>query len=176
MATDAGVLGVGANWFSAGYEKGFLLGDGRLFLNGKTVTPLTIAKTDVTAPASTDGNVFSGTYTPTITDVTNVTSSAADVNQYVRVGKTVTVSGLVTVTPTAASGAITNIRISLPISSNIGSSTECCGTATAVDSTAARSTFAKIIGDAANDTAEMQFNANTTLANIFYYSFTYLVK
>lgn len=63
------------------------------------------------------GRVTSGTYTPTITNVTNVSSSTAHVCQYMRVGEVVTVSGKVTIDPTS-SGVDTVWQISLPITSS----------------------------------------------------------
>ena len=175
LAAGPGVLGIENNWFPSGYERGFVLGNGRLYLNGKTVLPLQIGKTDVTAPASTDGNVFSGVYTPTLTGVTNVTSASASPCQYMRVGNVVTVSGRFAVSPTAA-GA-TSLRSSLPIASNLGLASECSGSGAFIDMvTPARNAFANVIGDSTNDEALFQFNANTTLSNTFHFTFTYRVK
>jgi hypothetical protein len=58
----------------------------------------------------------SGTYTPTLSNTTNIAASAAFVCQYQRVGNVVTVSGRVNITPTAASVA-SELGISLPIAS-----------------------------------------------------------
>ena len=90
-------------------------------------TGLQIARTAVTSPATTDGNVFSGTYTPTLTNVTNVAASTAVICQYTRVGNVVTVSGTVNIDPTAAS-TLTVVRISLPIASAMTATTQLAGT------------------------------------------------
>jgi hypothetical protein len=88
---------------------------------------LQISRTAVTAPAAGDGNVFSGTYTPTLTNVTNVAASTAVICQYMRVGNVVTVSGTVNIDPTAAS-TLTVVRISLPIASAMTATTQLAGT------------------------------------------------
>lgn len=62
-------------------------------------------------------NIASGTYTPTLTAVTNVSSTTATACQYMRVGNTVTISGKVRVTGTTA-GTTATISITLPIAQN----------------------------------------------------------
>lgn len=62
-------------------------------------------------------NIASGTYTPTLTAVTNVSSTTATTCQYMRVGNTVTISGKVRVTGTTA-GTTATISITLPIAQN----------------------------------------------------------
>jgi hypothetical protein len=64
------------------------------------------------APYNSASLVHSGTYTPTLTNITNVDASTAFQLQYMRVGASVTVSGLVNIDP-SASGAI-DLRMSLP--------------------------------------------------------------
>jgi hypothetical protein len=66
------------------------------------------------------GVVYSGTYTPTLTNLTNIDASTAFKLQYMRVGKVVTVSGIVNIDP-SASGDI-DLRMSLP--SGLDMSTE----------------------------------------------------
>jgi len=65
------------------------------------------------------GTVDSGSYTPTVTGVTNVATVSAQVFQWSRVGNTVTVSGRFDLTATAAAGALTQIGISLPVAANL---------------------------------------------------------
>jgi len=67
----------------------------------------------------------SGTYTPTATIVTNLDSATPVVSTYVRVGNVVCVFGSVGVDPTA-SGSL-SFRLSLPIASNFGSTTDATG-------------------------------------------------
>lgn len=59
----------------------------------------------------------SGTYTPTLTGVSNVSSTTSTLCQYMRVGNTVTISGKVRVTGTTA-GTTATISITLPIAQN----------------------------------------------------------
>lgn len=67
-----------------------------------------------------------GTYTPSVTNVTNVTSSTPKVTGYVRHGNMVIVQGQIDVTPTAAA-TITEIRMSLPIATDLTSSEQLSG-------------------------------------------------
>src|SRR5690606_32796918 len=74
-------------------------------------------------------NVLSGTYTPTLTDSVNVTTSTAYACQYMRVGNVVTVSGKVDVTATTDGGTETILAISLPIASAFTQDYQAAGTA-----------------------------------------------
>jgi hypothetical protein len=71
--------------------------------------------------------IASSTWTPTLTNTTNLDASTAYQGQYIRFGNTVTCSGKVDVDPTAA--AATVLGISLPIVSNFGATEDCAGTA-----------------------------------------------
>jgi hypothetical protein len=66
-----------------------------------------------------------GTWTPTLTNVTNISASTPYQGQYLRVGNTVVFSGLVDVDPTAA--AASELGISLPIASNFGALEDLAG-------------------------------------------------
>lgn len=72
----------------------------------------------------------SGTYTPTLTPIANITGSTAYSCQYMRVGNVVSVSGRIDVQATA-SGSQTHLGISLPIPSAFTAATQCGGTACA---------------------------------------------
>ena len=114
-----------------------------------------------------------GTYTPTLTNTTNITSSSAGVCQYMRVGNTVTVSGRVDVTATATGN--TTLGISLPIASNLASNSELAGTAAYTSATVANNSFARISGDTTNDRATMSFNSTVTSSASWFFQFTYLI-
>ena len=131
------------------------------------------SRTAVTSPAATDGNIFSGTYTPTLTGVTNVTSTTAYVCQYMRVGNVVTVSGKIEVTPTV-NNAQTTIGVSLPIASNFANSQECGGAAHSVANTVLGH-GAAIYADATNDRAEMDYFETHGASDTFSFSFTYQI-
>lgn len=114
----------------------------------------------------------SGTYTPSLTDTTNVASSTSYVAQYMRVGSVVTVSGLVDINPTAAS-TNTVLDLSLPIASNFANSQECAGTA------AAQGVFGysvSVLANTTGNTARMQFISDAGAAEeAFYYTYTYRI-
>lgn len=113
--------------------------------------------------------IAAGTYTPTLTNVTNLDASTAYQAQYIRVGATVTVSGKVDVDPTAA--AATELGISLPVASNFGANEDCAGVA---HQQAAQEGGA-ISADTANDRASLQFLATGTTNRTLYFTFTYQI-
>lgn len=133
---------------------------------------VTISRTAVTSPAASDGNVFSGTYTPTLTNVTNVASSTANTTQYMRVGNVVTVSGRVDITATA-SATQTTIRMTLPVASALSSVQQLSGTGMAISATSVAPV--RITADAGTDTASLVFVSFNTSSQIFAFQFTYLV-
>jgi hypothetical protein len=131
---------------------------------------LVIARSAVTAPTAEDGNVFSGTYTPTLTDATNVTSSTASVMHYLRVGDVVTVSGQVTAAATVGGSAIT-LGISLPIASDIGLQGHLGGVGAANSGLIP----ALIRGNAASDRADLVASPTFTSSYVYFVTFSYRV-
>lgn len=131
---------------------------------------LETTRTAVTAPASTDGNIFSGTYTPSLTPVTNIGASAAVACQYMRVGNVVSVSGHVYLGP-AATGP-TLIGVTLPIPSNFTIPSQLGGTfaASGVDENPG-----SIYADTANDLAVFDIQAKQTAVAAYTFHFTYVV-
>ena len=117
------------------------------------------------------GNLTSGVYTPTLTNVANLDGSTAYECQYLQVGPTVFVSGRVDVDPTAPAAA-TQLGISLPIASNIGATEDCAGSA-AASGIAGQS--AAVLGDAANNRAEMNWIAGDVTNQPMYFTFGYQV-
>lgn len=134
---------------------------------------LSISRTAVTAPAATDGNVFSGTYTPTLTNTTNVASSTAYQCQYMRVGNTVTIGGVFDLTPTAAS-TDTVLRISLPIASNFTSFSQLNGVASCA-SVGEYGEGGSIVGEATLDVAEVRLRSSVTTPQLYSFSITYRI-
>ena len=116
-------------------------------------------------------NLASDVYTPTLTDVANLDGSTAFECQYLRVINTVLVSGRVNADVTAATTS-TRLGISLPIASNIGA-TEDVGGVGAANGIAGQS--AAILGDAANNRAEMEWVSGDVGNNSMYFTFTYQV-
>lgn len=136
-------------------------------------TSPTIATPSLTSPtiSGTSGNLYSGSYTPTLDNTTNVSSSAAYAAQYVRIGDNVTVSGKVDVQPTASATA-TVLGISLPIASSLANENECAGSASAA---VIAGQCAAVRGNVASDRAEMAFISQTNTNQAMFFTFTYRI-
>lgn len=120
--------------------------------------------TDNPAPNIT---LASSTYTPTLTNTTNVDASTAYVTGYMRVGNSITVYGKVAIDPTAV-GA-TELRMSLPVTPGFGNDYEAGGTASC-------STTAESIGISAvagSGVVAFKYTATNISNNTFNFSFTY---
>ena len=113
--------------------------------------------------------VESGTYTPTITINSNVTTATPRVSQYLRVHNVVTVSGIVDIEAAAIGTA--SINISIPISSTFNADEEAAGTA--ANNSATSNAIPIIAG--ATDNVIMAYQATTTNQEAFVYHFTYLI-
>lgn len=120
--------------------------------------------------SSTPTVVSSGTYTPTLTNTSNVSSSTAYSSQYMRVGSVVTVSGRVDITPTLTL-TNTNLGMSLPIPSDFANLNEGCGTANCNSLLSSAAIFA----DATNNNVSVVFLSQATGAEAFFYTFTYRI-
>jgi hypothetical protein len=114
-----------------------------------------------------------GTYTPSITNSTNVAASTARVCQYLRVGNVVHVSGSVNIDPTSAS-TNTIFAVSLPIASNLASAWQGAGMA-GTSITTANSLLGVMVGDTANDRMSCNYFPSSALAQEVYFHFTYLI-
>jgi hypothetical protein len=138
---------------------------------------LSISATDVTGtPAATNGNVFSGTYTPNLTNITNVAASSTGTCQYMRVGNVVTVSGQIAIDPTTAS-ANTVVRMTLPIASDFsGSSRYCGGTAASVSSGTYGQSLAIFAHESATGQAEFVGDPTVATSQSYAFSFTYRIN
>ena len=117
---------------------------------------------------SLSGN--SGTFTPVLTGVANVASSTAPASQFMRVGNMLTVSGQLTVLPTAA-GVLTQIDIPLPVQSNFTNAYQVSGTAVVE----VAGTPGYITGHVATHNALLSFTPVTGAAAVIDYMFTYQV-
>lgn len=100
----------------------------------------------------------SGTYTPTATMVTNMTSATAGVAQYIRVGNIVYVTGVINSVDVASSpAALSVIDISLPIASNLAAVDDLNGVgAMNWEATGVVSTV-NIIANTTDDRASLRF-------------------
>lgn len=114
--------------------------------------------------------VISGTYTPTATNTTNIAASTPALAQYIRVGSVVTVSGEVSIDPTATGDIV--LGLSLPIASNIGANSDVAGTA----ATSSAAGYGVMVGDAANDRAQLSGNATVdAVLRTWRYTYTYRI-
>lgn len=111
----------------------------------------------------------SATYTPTLTNVTNVASSSVSTANYQRVGNTVHVWGEITITATSNTTA-TEVGFSLPIASGVTNSYEIAGTAL----TDTENQTIRVMGDASNNRAAFKFKSTHTNAATYSYHFTYV--
>lgn len=138
--------------------------------NWKDLVPASASLTALIAN-STLQNVVASTYTPTLTNTANISSSSALQCQYMRVGNVVTVSGGVTLTPTLVA-TLTTLGISLPIASSFSATQNLGGTA---DSAAVASASAAVFADTVNARATFQMISVGAGSETFYFSFTYLI-
>lgn len=122
------------------------------------------------AEASTVATLVGSTYTPTLTNVTNVAASTAYQCQYMRINNTVTVSGRIDIDPTAA-GAV-EVGISLPVASNFGAIEDCAGVAAA---SGVAGQCAAIAADFTNDRAKLVYVAVDITNQPMYFNFTYQI-
>jgi hypothetical protein len=116
--------------------------------------------------------VTSGTYTPTLTNATNVSSATMiGTAKYQRVGNIVTVYGGISFT-TGGSVSSSAIGISLPVSSNFTIGTDARGVGTG--NNPAHSSSIYIVSNATNDRAEIQFDTLIASTSAFVsFSFSY---
>lgn len=121
---------------------------------GTLTSPTVNAATFTGTHTFSSGNLIAGTYTPTLTGGTNVSSTSATVCTYIRVGAVVTVGGAITVKPTSAGGC--DVGVSLPVASNFSGTTQLGGTGVIT------SGYAPLffIADTINDRAAGSFTAS----------------
>jgi hypothetical protein len=117
------------------------------------------------------GKVTSGTYTPTLTNGTDVSASTPSACQYARIGDFVVVSGQVSVTTSSDIGDLFTLGISLPIASNFAAAGNLGGSG-ADASTQSTVRPVEFIADTTNDRASMRGRV-TVGATPFTYSFLF---
>lgn len=110
---------------------------------------------------------ISSTYTPTLTNTTNVAASTAYVTGYMRVGNAITVYGKVAIDPSVV-GA-TELRMSLPVPPGFGNDYEAGGTANC----SATGETAAVSAVAGTSTVSVKYTATSATNNTFNFSFTY---
>jgi|GEM_PF-4992087 len=128
--------------------------------NGATWSTSTGGSTTITV---------SGTYSPVLTNIANVSSSTSYTAMYSRVGDIVNVSGKVLLSTIV--NALTILNISLPIPSYLVTSEDCAGNA-ATSNPAINAWFE---AGTASKVAQLRLNAPGTGTEPFHYNFTYRV-
>jgi len=119
----------------------------------------------------TIGDLLTSTWTPTLTNVANLDASTAYLSTYLRAGNFIVAFGKVDVDPTAGA-TLTQLGISLPVASNFANDFECCGVAFA---SGVAGQGAAIVGDAANNRAEMQWISGDLTNQPMYWVFGYRI-
>lgn len=114
-------------------------------------------------------NFTSGTYTPTLTNTTNVAASTPRQATYLRVGNSVTVAGQIDIDPTGAGQTV--LGLSLPVASAFTTAYQLGGAAAcpAVLQSAA------ISADSTNDRAQLEWLTADIANQTWTYTFTYQV-
>lgn len=110
-----------------------------------------------------------GTYTPTVTGISNIDSVTAFQCGYLRVGNCVTVFGRVNADATAAGAAAWSMT--LPIASNFGAAEDAGGTFVDNGGTDAGRVSARV----ANDDAGFLVTASGSADTTYYFQFGYLI-
>jgi hypothetical protein len=124
---------------------------------------------------ATNQYIASGTWTPTLTNSTNISASTPKEGKWIRVGNVVHCAVQLDIDPTSAS-AFSQIRISLPIASNMTASTDLSGTATP-SAGPANVMVGGCVGDSATDTCVMTFYCGADATNVSWVAtFSYEVK
>lgn len=109
-----------------------------------------------------------GSYTPTLTNTTNISASTAATTYWFRVGDRIHVFGSLEIDATSA-GTLSELGMTLPVSSIISNESDLAGTAAHEDGTPVR-----ILGDIVNGRAKFKFTPNTATANKYSFHFSYL--
>lgn len=113
----------------------------------------------------------SGTYTPTLTDVANVSSSTSYDARWIRIGNQIQVVGRCAIDPTSAT-TLTRWRVSLPVASDFASDNDAAGVAVGdlSDESAAHG-----FADTANDEIEFSAYPVDIAQHVYSFSFMYTV-
>jgi hypothetical protein len=126
----------------------------------------------IVSKISNGDGLAAGTYAPTCTAVANIdaTSAVADFT-YMRVGNSVLVSGNMNSDATAA-GAVTRVRVTLPVASNFTSTGDLTGTG----GIEGADDVVIALADTTNDAADVRYTANGTANTVIRIMFMYVVK
>jgi hypothetical protein len=114
---------------------------------------------------------LSSHYTPTLTDIDNVTESTAYDCYYVRTGNVVTVHGSLSLTPMTTDGAEINISLPVVPTSAFTDESQLTGTASSFN------LFGSVVADTVNTKARLKVITSTISAETKYnFSFSYRIS
>lgn len=141
----------------------------------------TLQAPDASGTLALTSQFESGTYTPTVTGASNVSSASNNgLAHYKRIGNEVTVFGSCQITPTAgiSAGTNTSIIISLPIASDIAAGQDLVGHGSALYNNSGNNVAysSNLVGSAADDAAGLSVIAYTTNTISITYSYMYTIK
>ena len=109
-------------------------------------------------------------YTPTLTNTTNIAASTAYTTYYTVVGDMVHVWGAVDIDATTALVTVAEMGMSVPVASGLGNIYDLAGTASFEDNTSVQ-----IKADGGNSRAMWRFTPQTDTNNKYSFHFTYKI-
>jgi len=165
-ADGALVLGTG------GTERFRIASTGAATFNSLAGTGDRLVQASSTGVLTATQAIASGTYTPTLSNSTNVTSSTVRLARYTRIGNVVTVYGQVDVVLTST--GLTEFQLSLPVSSDIVNNYELSGSGTCEKGGAYPSV--RMTGNTTNNTAYFDFTSASSGNGFISYTFSYTVQ
>ena len=115
-------------------------------------------------------NLPSGSWTPTPTNVANLTSSSVFAGRFTQQGSTVSLTGVATVTPTAA--GIFQMDLTIPVPSNFSTFTDAAGTVVSDQG----DVFGIVKAEVTNDRLSIVAKATAASARNIYFTASYTVK
>lgn len=118
---------------------------------------------------ATNQYIASGTYTPALTNVTNVAASTMRQCQWLRVGNVVHVTGYIDIDVTTGANTDTSFNLTLPIASALANSYELAGVASCGPD------VPRIVAEPTSDQASFNYKSNDATNQPLTFAFSYLV-
>lgn len=147
--------------------------------SGSNAQPLALNKSGGNTSIGLGGTPLSlistGTYTPTLTNTTNLDATTSGVAQFLRIGNIVTVWGAFSADPNTTL-TVTVMGLSLPIASDLTSFRQLGGSGGNGQSATAIDGALYIGGDATNDRADVEWVPVSTTNKIYTFNFTYSIQ
>lgn len=116
-----------------------------------------------------------GTYTVVVTPVVNLGAIVVHEHRWLKIGRSVSVSGSFDYTPVAAAGTSTQARLSLPLPSNFTGFFDAAGTGVSVNGAVTEA--ARVFADFGADTAYIEWLSGAAgVARTMFYTYIYDLK